>query len=88
MSAQTGGSSSSSNGSSNVIVTRVEVCFPTAVQETMSAAAAGGERELGAGEGLPVRQADNILNFLTFFTIPCFLFDLMRPSVAHLSNEL
>lgn len=40
------GSDGGSNGSSDVIVTRVEVCFPTAVQETMSAAAAaGGERK-------------------------------------------
>lgn len=39
------GSDGGSNGSSDVIVTRVEVCFPTAVQETMSAAAAAGGKE-------------------------------------------
>lgn len=35
------GSDGGSNGSSDVIVTRVEVCFPTAVQETMSVAVEG-----------------------------------------------
>lgn len=80
-----------------MIVTRVEVCFPTAVQETKLAVAGEGRgrgraeegrararARAGAGEdrgragGGAVGQggaagrlaADNILNFLTFFTLP------------------
>lgn len=53
------GSDGGSNGSSDVIVTRVEVCFPTAVQETMSVAAAGGKEGKGSRRsGLAAGQAE------------------------------